>query len=221
MISLNLRGWGMGRFGWVLSFAVLCVSCAAPHQIMDRNDFLAEAIRYYPGENRERVIKAAETVLKQSDPGDWDFRYSLNGFTGLRRYFIYAVVASASGQEKWEFLADEDASRPGSIRASISVSEAGTASGGYSRTPYEGKMASIPLYRLFWARVDYMLRKRPDWPTCDDALAALERTRTSAEALSGLCGATSQGRDAPAPEPLPPLPPNAKLAKATKKKATR
>lgn len=196
----------MRRVAIAIGVALTCASCAAPHQIMDREDFLAEAIRHYPGETRERTIKAAETVLRVSDPKDWDFRYTLNGFVGLRRYVVYAVVASSVGQEKWEFLADEDVAKPNSIRASVSISEAGVASGGYSSTPYEGKMASIPLYRLFWDRVDYMLRKRPDWVTCDEATAKLESTRSSPAALSGLCGPTSDGRDAPAPEPLPPLP---------------
>lgn len=189
-----------------VAILLLCSACAAPHQIVNRDDFLAEAIRHYPGETRERVIKAAETVLKISDPPDWDFRYTLNGFVGLRRYIVYAVFASQNGQEKWEFLADEDAERPKSIRASVSISEAGVVSGGYSVTPYEAKMASLPLYRLFWKRVDYMLRKRPDWVTCDQAAAELEETRTNTAALSGLCGTTSEGRDAPAPERLPMLP---------------
>lgn len=196
----------MKRAAVALGVALTCASCAAPHQIMDREDFLAEAIRHYPGETRERVIKSAETVLRISDPTDWDFRYTLNGFVGLRRYVIYAVIAASRGQEKWEFLADEDVAKTNSIRASISISEAGVASGGYSSTPYEGKMASIPLYRLFWDRVDYMLRKRSDWMTCDQAIAKLENTRPSPGALSGLCGSTSDGRDAQAPEPLPPLP---------------
>jgi hypothetical protein len=141
-------------------------------------------------------------VLKISDPTDWDFRYTLNGFVGLRRYTVYAVLAAANGREKWEFLADPESS--GAIRASVSVSEAGVATGGYSNTPYEGKMASIPLYRLFWKRVDYMLRKRPDWVTCDEAVKDLGQN-PSPGALSGLCGVTSEGRDAAPPEPLPPL----------------
>lgn len=200
-----------------MCIALMCGSCSAPHQIINRDDFLAEAIRRYPGETRERVIKAAETVLRISDPTDWDFRYTLNGFVGLRRYMVYAVLATQSGQEKWEFIADEDAAFPNSIRASVSISEAGVVSGSYSATPYEGKMASIPLYRLFWNRVDYMLRKRPSWITCDEASAELEHTKTSALALSGLCGTTSDGRDAPAPEPLPPLP----TVQQIKKRATK
>lgn len=193
------------RLFFVFGFALACGSCAAPHQIINRDDFLAEAIRHYPGETRERVIKAAETVLRISDPTDWDFRYTLNGFVGLRRYVVYAVLASAQGQEKWEFLADEDAAKPNTIRASVSISEAGVTTGGYSVTPYEGKMASIPLYRLFWSRVDYILRKRPDWVTCGEAATELEKSKTNTQALSGLCGSTSEGRDAPPPERLPAL----------------
>ena len=95
-----------------------------------------------------------------SDPSDFDFRDNLTGFTGLRRYFIYAVVAAANGREKWEFTTEPDGPN---IRASVAVSEAGTAAGGSSATPYDNKLASVPLYRLFWNRVDSMLGKRPDW----------------------------------------------------------
>lgn len=181
--------------------ALALTSCAAPHQIRDRSDFLAEATRTYQNEDRERVIQAAEAVLRTSDPKDFEFRYNAAGFVGLRRYFIYAVLASAQGREKWEFTTEP--AGPSAVRASVSISEAGTASGGYSATPYENAMASVPLYRLFWSRVDYMLGKRPDWVTCDQAGEAETETNTNvAAALGGLCGPTSDGRDAPAPAPL-------------------
>jgi hypothetical protein len=181
---------------------MLC-SCAAPHQIRDRSDFLAEAQKDFPGETRERVISAAETVLKISDPDDFEFRYTMTGFTGLRRYFIYAVLAAAQGREKWEFTTEQ---LPNGMRAAITVSEAGTTVGGNSSTPYEGQMASVPLYRLFWARVEYVLGRRSDWVTCDEAAKPLQASNTNAAAaLGGLCGATSNGRDAPPPNQLPPL----------------
>lgn len=188
-----------------LSAAFLLAGCAsAPHQMQDRSDYLAEGTRIYSRESRERVMQAAEIVLKASDPTDFEFRYTLTGFTGLRRYFVYAVVATASGREKWDFLT-EPAGSDG-IRASVSVSEAGTTTASYSSQPYENAMASVPLYRLFWNRVDYMLGKRPDWVSCADATAELEATHTNALALGGLCGPTSDGRNAAPPEPLPLLP---------------
>jgi hypothetical protein len=111
-------------------------------------------------------LKAAETVLRISDPADFEFRSTLSGLTGLRRYFIYAVIASASGREKWDFMTEPE---PAGLRASASISEEGTASDGYSSNRYENAMASIPLYRLFWSRVEYVLNKRSDWVTCEQA----------------------------------------------------
>jgi hypothetical protein len=187
-----------------LGAAVMLCGCAAPHQIRDRSDFLAEATRTYQNETRERVISAAETVLKISDPNDFEFRHSINGFTGLRRYTVYAVVAAAQGREKWDFSTEP--AEPRAVRASVSISEAGTATGGYSSQRFEGAMASVPLYRLFWNRVDYMLGKRSDWVTCEQAAEEEQSKNTNtAVALGGLCGPTSDGRNAPAPQPLPPI----------------
>lgn len=191
------------RLSMLLAGALTLAGCAAPHQVMDRDDALAEQQRVFPGETQERVIRAAELVLKTSDPGDFEFRDNANGFVGLRRYFIYAVFATASGREKWEFTADPS---PAGIRAFVSISEAGTTTDGYVARPYEQKMASIPLYRLFWNRVEYVLGRRDTWITCDAAAAWLQQNNTNTVAgLGGLCGPTSDGRDAPAPEPFPKL----------------
>lgn len=192
---------GIGRVSCVLVSCIVVAACAAPHRIVDRDDYLAEATRSYPAQDRERVIRAAEAVLKQSDPADWDFRYTAEGFTGLRRYFVYAVLASASGREKWEF--NTELTNPATIKASISVSESGISSGGYSSRPYEGSMSSIPLYRLFWSRVDYVLGRSQTWTTCQEALDVLAAKNENALALSGLCGPTSEGRDAPPPPQMP------------------
>jgi hypothetical protein len=192
------------RASFICLGLVLCLSgCGtAPHRIVDRDDFLAEATRHYKGESRERVIRAAETVIKMSDPEDVEMRYTAQGFVALRKYFIYAVFASASGREKWEFTV-EDA--PSEEVASLSISEAGTSYGNYSAQPYENVMNNFPLYRLFWKRVDYILGRRPDWVTCDQETAALQAQGQNATAgLGGLCGPTSSGRNAPPPEPFAP-----------------
>lgn len=185
--------------GLVLT-AMILGGCNA-HQIVDRSDFIAEGTRVYTGEPRERVIEAARNVLRHSDPSDFEFRDTLTGFTGLRKYFIYAVLAAAEGREKWEFQTEAEGK---SVRAAISVSEAGVSGNGYTATPYEGRMASVPLYRLFWDRVDYVLGRRSDWVTCDQAEAGLRGQDSSSAALGGLCGPTSGGRSAPPPPQLPP-----------------
>jgi hypothetical protein len=199
----NLGAFRMGRVLFAATAALLS-ACAPPHQIRDRSDFLAEATREYRGETPERVITAAQTVLRVSDPTDFEFRNSLNGFVGLRRYVIYAVIAAANGREKWEFNTEQPA--PGMVRAAVSVEDAGQATGGYTRERYEGAIASVPLFRLFWDRVDYVLGRRADWKTCDAAAAELQATNTNVgAALGGLCGATSDGRNAPPPPQLAPV----------------
>lgn len=189
------------RLGLTFFLLVFLASCgAAPHKIVDRDDFLAEATRRYRGEDRERIIRAAETVIKISDPANVEMRYTQTGFVALRKYFIYAVLASASGREKWEFTVEDT---PSEKVASLSVSEAGTSYGSYTATPYEGAMNFFPLYRLFWKRVDYMLGRRPDWVTCDEETANVQAQGQNPTAgLSGLCGPTSAGRNAPPPEPF-------------------
>jgi hypothetical protein len=194
----------MLRFAVMGACALMMAGCAKPpHEIRDRSDYLAEATRIFPGETRERVLRAAETVLRLSDPNDFEFRYTLTGLTGLRRYMVYAVLAVQQGREKWDVTTEQG---PGGIQASVSISEAGVVSGSGSANIYENGMASVPLYRLFWSRVEYVLNRRTDWKTCNEARDELEETKTNTvAALGGLCGSTSDGRDAPPPPQMPKM----------------
>lgn len=181
---------------------VSLAACNSSHQIVDRDDFLAEATRHYKGEDRERIIRAAEAVIRHSDPEDVEVRHTANGFTALRKYFIYAVVTTQTGREKWEFSVEDS---PGEKVATVSISEAGQTYGQYTSTPFENTMNNIPLYRLFWKRVDYMLGRRPDWGYCTYEITEVRAAgQNAAVALGGLCGPTSSGADAPPPEQFAP-----------------
>lgn len=183
---MRISGWAI-----IAIAAVALCSCANRQAIVDRDDFLAEATRTYHGVHQEQVIRAAESILKISDPGDWEFRYTDTGFTGLRRFYVYAIIAAQSGREKWEF---GTANVGGAVRASLTISEEGVSAGGYSIQTYEKALNAIPLYRLFWARMDYVLGQRADWKTCEQAEAEAKAANFIPE-LSGLCGLTSQGRN--------------------------
>jgi hypothetical protein len=195
----------MARAVRIAALAVSVCACTPPPQITDRSDFLAEATRTYQGETTERVILAAQRVLEQSDPKGFEFRNTLNGFSGLRRYFVYAVIASQSGREGWDFTADREPN--GGIRAGLTIADVGASQSGYNHSAYNVQMASIPMYRLFWSRVDYVLGRSDNWTTCDDAEVQFHDTKISPlVALGGLCGPTSHGRDGEAPERLAPSP---------------
>jgi hypothetical protein len=161
----------------VAALAACVGACATAPQITDRSDFLKEATRTYQGESAERVIRAAQRVLDQSDPKYFEFRNTLNGFSGLRHYYVYAVLASASGSDRWDFTAEREPT--GAIKAGVTVTDVGAAQNGYNRTAYDSAMTSVPLYRLFWSRVDYVLGRSEDWQTCDDAEVQFHDTKIS------------------------------------------
>lgn len=89
------------------------------------------------------------------------------------------------------------------VYASAGVAETRLEAGNAGHNTTE-RAADPALIRLLWDRVDYVLARRSDWVSCARAIADLNRQNGSArEALSGLCGETNKGRDAPAPQQFP------------------
>jgi hypothetical protein len=162
-------------------------------------DWEREATRVWEGETKARIIAAAEAVLRHSDPGDIVFEYRAGGFLARRRFTVFAVLATASGEDRWNFAAagnDEGAS------ASVRLIHSGTARAGNVTQAFRDNQTLIGTFRLFYARIDYMLGRRKDWVTCDAAPATLGLS-TAEPGTDGLCGLTLQGRSAPPPVPLP------------------
>ena len=175
----------------LISLVVLS-GCGTDITVNDRNEYLAEQTRIYKNEDRERMLRAAEAVVRASGPGQYEFEFGLNGFSARHSYFIYGVVASAYGREKWDFNIE-----PGTagLRATATLSDAGDVHGGLSISRYEKIAVGAPVYQLFWARVDYVLGRRPDWITCERA----QIEKSAYGSLYGLC----RSADEPVPEPLP------------------
>lgn len=187
------------RFEFGLIGMSLAATACIAQPVGPRNGQMAETVRTYSSESRERVIEAARAVLQQSDPSDFEFSETLSGFVGLRRFMVYAVLTTATGREKWDFQTEPKGK---GIRALIAISEAGVNSQTFSSQSFEQPLLSPPLYRLFWSRVDYMLGQRADWVSCAQAEAEASASGMGGSALGGLCGPTSGGRAAPAPAPL-------------------
>lgn len=158
--------------------AVTCITalagCASGPQLRSRDDWLRSTNRGYLDVSKEDVIRAAEEVLRLADGDDFAFAHHNDGFTAQRATMHYIVIAVNFGMDSWQFRATP--TQEGWIHAQVSVSTQGqaasisqpTLSGG---TPMMGPAAAgvvqfANLYELFWSRVDYMLGKRPDWPSC-------------------------------------------------------
>jgi hypothetical protein len=180
---------------------LLCTlaGCAQPLRTNSHADWLKEATRRWPGETKARVIAAAEAVVKHSDPGDVVVEYNRSGFSARRKFFIYAVLAAANGEDRWTFMASENSE---GASAAVRVIQQGTTQAGQTSQRFRDNQTMVGSLRLFYARIDFMLGKRPDWITCSEAIKKLALL-PEAPGLQSLCSITHQGADAPAPSAIP------------------
>ncbi len=202
-------GRGLGGVGACV-LAMLLAGCVGGPKVESHADWLAEATRTFPDEAPERVIAAAETVLRHADPGDFTFDYRAGGFRAERKFLIYAVLAAADGVDRWTFGA---ARAGGGTRASVWLRESAQVHGMGGTRRASATLHQVGTFRLFYARIDYLLGRRPDWVACREAPAKLGLPADS-PGTSSLCGLTLQGRDAPPPPPVPRVVPTVPIASA-------
>lgn len=201
---------GRATLPLVLALLPALAACTQGERVGSHDDWLKEATRVWPGETRSRIIAAAESVIRQADPRDTTVEYSRNGFTARRRFLIYAVIATASGTETWTFSSAENEQ---GASAAVRIIQRGTAQAGGQSERFRENQVYLGSLRLFYARMDHLLGRRPDWITCSEAPAKLALPPGN-PGLQSLCSATHQGRDAPAPSPVPPKPSSTKATPA-------
>ncbi|KAA2241212.1 hypothetical protein [Salinarimonas soli] len=188
--------------GSALAMVVALGGCVGAPKVESHGQWLAEATRTYAGETAPRVIAAAEAVLRHADPGDVTFDYRLGGFRAERKFLVYAVLAAAEGEDRWTFNASQSGR---AVRASVFLTERARVHGTGGARQVNANRQQVGTFRLFYARIDYLLGLRPDWVTCREAPGKLGLPPDAA-GTQGLCGLTLQGRDAPPPSLIPKMP---------------
>jgi len=200
----------MRLFGVLLIAIVAGISgCAVQRQPMGRDEWVATTTRAYDGITKERVLQAAERLLRLADGNDFVIAYSDDGFSATRNWLMYAVITAASGTDFWQVTASTvGATTSVSVRVNLqmqSMMAIPTGAGGITAAPglTTGLAVSgTALYDVFWARMDYLLGRRAEWMTCQTADA-----RVSAGITWGLneplCNAFNVNDDSPS-GPLSP-----------------
>jgi hypothetical protein len=178
-----------------LLVGIAVAGCTPAARVSDHADWLKEATRVWPGETRARVISAAEAVVKHADPRDTTIEYNRHGFAARRKFFIYALIATASGTENWTFSSAENVH---GASATVRIVQRGTAQAGSHSERFRENQVYLGSLRLFYARIDYLLGRRPDWITCSQAQAKLALPVAN-PGLQSLCSLTHQGKDTPPP----------------------
>jgi hypothetical protein len=160
----------------------LLSGCAATAPTMPREQWAAVVEREYPNVTRTQAFDAAERLLGLADKMDVQFARNEQMFEAFRDWSKYAVLWGSAGSDYWTLAAREHA---GGVHLTAEVSRQAQAisasfPAGASPVASTGDMAPASMqgraiYDLFWARMDYLLGRRADWPTCEDAKARLAR----------------------------------------------
>ncbi|MCZ4065392.1 hypothetical protein NB636_10370 [Oxalobacter aliiformigenes] len=160
----------------LLVAALIITGCATQHPTMTREEWLNTTTRHYEDKTKEEVFSAAEKLFTLSDGNDYTFQHTDDSLYAVRKWSMYFVIGFASGTDNWVVTAKEtEKGVKASVRASIDGSGMApmpTVGGDISAgtIPLAGTpVTGTSLYELFWARMDYLLGKRSEWMTCEEA----------------------------------------------------
>lgn len=152
--------------------------------------------RVYEAATADQALKAADQILRLADH---KFRITRDGdtVTATRYYALFAGISTQYGYDHWLITATP-AEKGVDIQVQISrdadadvlmpiIGGSGAVGGTVANSSPPGKpvTARFP-YRLFFARMDYLLERSPEWPTCSEAMASMTIPTESAFRL--LCG---------------------------------
>lgn len=165
------------RFGVVAAcifFTLGVTGCATKRPAVSREESLAMSSRVFP-RSKEQTLEAAQKVLSLSDGDDYQFQHSAAGFSAQRQWSVYLVLAAVMGTDFWAVRTSGvvDETR---VELEVGTSAQGltpmatTSPGTYSvgTLPSNAALVQGPaLYELFFARMEYLLGLRADWPSCD------------------------------------------------------
>lgn len=175
--------------------SAVLAGCAAPMPQLSRTEYLAMTSRTIEAP-KERVLEAAEEVLRLADGDDVQIHHNAAGFNAHRPWSVYLVLAASMGTDFWSVRATDlgeksrievEVGRQASAIVPMATTAPGTWTAGTmpaGAMPFRGPA----LYELFFARIEYLLGKREEWPTCDWSNQRVESKATWGE-NDGLCNA--------------------------------
>lgn len=178
----------------ILSSLMLLQGCAPQSPTWTRERAAEVTSRTFSGSSASEVVKAAENVLRLADGNDVVFDYRDDGFSANRSFFVFAVIAAASGSFRFDFAVEPSGNGTKAVLKIYSTSQ-GT---GAAAAPAPGGMIFVPStqpatsgvlvttsssYDLFFSRLAYLLGQGDRWISCDVARDTMAQGVGSLEPL--------------------------------------
>lgn len=184
----------------IISLIFALAGCATvPEGPQNRDEWLELHTRIYQDIQPDDLLESAQKVLALSDH-DFKFEYPPGLLVARRNWYVYMVLAAAQGQDYWRLQTDQTdkgvrlmlqiSRQSGAITPSPVFGASGVIGGAVNSSAMPGtEIYWQGPYQLFWGRLDYMLKRSTDWPTCDDAKA--KHPDYFKGDTGALCGVTS------------------------------
>lgn len=175
----------------LVALVILLSGCATRPQLT-REEWVGVTTREYEERTPAQVLAAAEKLFRLADGDDFTIAHAADGLSATRGWAAFFIIGGANGTDYWTVRA-----APGA-KGTVATVQASTQSttiapmmiGGIGMIPaaLPGQGAPIDgtaLYDVFWARMDYLLGRRPAWMTCEEADERVRKSVTwgSNEAL--------------------------------------
>lgn len=189
--------------------SVVICSCVTPRPQLTREQWLALTSRSFFGLTKDQVIGAAERVFRLADGDDFTIVHMEDGIYAVRKWSFYFILTAGFGADYWLVKVTPT---PYGAKATVQVStEAGsitpigTTSGAWTATtvPMAGQpINGSAIYDVFWARMFYLLGKRPDWMTCEMANSRVSQGAAWGD-NSALCNSLNMKDETPSAPIIP------------------
>ncbi len=188
----------MMRVGFIF-LAVFLAGCVTPPPAI--TDWRPHQERYYDGVSNAAFEAALQTTFNFSRPGEYALRIMPSELVAERNFMQYLVIAAVTGVETWSV---RWASSEGGVKVVADATSNSISTGGYVSTHMQGRPRYPAQYEILWARLDYMLGQRADWPMCK----TFPGTDDVSEDFIGFCSAFWKDAKTPPAAIIPYKPPS-------------
>ncbi len=152
---------------WMLWMIGLLTACANNPKLSNE-DYKTLTSREYIDVTEVQVLQAAEEILRLADGDDFKIKKLPQSLSATRRWRVYIVLYYSWGDDNWNV---KTVATNNNVTATVQISTKEGYIGGIGYINMDGAPKTMihgdAIYDLFWARMDYLLGKRPDWMTCE------------------------------------------------------
>jgi len=178
---------------FIVMISLSISSCAVQPKLVSRADWISATTRDYENVTKDEVLESADYLLRLVDGNDFSIAHQTDSLQARRQWVSYVLIFGGFGTDYWDIRASEV---NGKIKTSVIVStqsqtagatEISISGGTPSLSPSFGDAIKNPaVYKLFWARMDYLLGKSDVWLTCSDASKKFN-VNTFSDGMEVLC----------------------------------